>query len=252
MTALLVVLLLTADKEKTDKKDDSAVSVDSVTVNGETTTAPKASGAAATASTTGQQWSVVTARTLGAGANLIEGGIGFPGLHAQYLRGITQTLDVGARFSFNYGLEGQVSCNVLICPGNALLPGVKLQGVARYKFFDNGKLNAGASFAPGVMFYFERLLGTQVGFAIPLAVRLGIVATSALSVGVTLDVPMWVLFGRNASLVVPILAGVGAEYFITSALAVWFDLRMGPSLWTRSFVGAAFTFDGKLGVGWRF
>ena len=134
MTALLVVLLLTADKEKTEKRDDSAVSVDSVTVNGETTS--KASGAAATASTTGQQWSVVTARTLGAGANLIAGGIGFPGLHAQFLRGITQTLDVGARFSFNYGLEGQVACNFLICPGGALLPGVKLQGVARYKFYD--------------------------------------------------------------------------------------------------------------------
>ncbi|MBL8954091.1 MAG: hypothetical protein JNK82_25165 [Myxococcaceae bacterium] len=250
MTALLVALLLTASEK--EKKDDSAVSVDSVTVNGETTTTPKASGAAATASTTGQQWSVVTARTLGAGANLVEGGLGFPGLHVGLLRGITQTLDVGARFSFNYGLEGQVKCNVLICPGNALLPGFKLQGVARYKFFDNGKLNAGVSFSPGAMFYFERLLGWQVGFAIPLAVRLGIVATSALSVAVVLDLPMWVLFGRNSSLVVPVLAGVGAEYFVTSSLAVWFDLRMGPSIWTRSFVGAEFTFDGKVGIGWRF
>jgi len=246
-SALLVVMLLSA----AEKKDDAAVSVDEVTVKGEPTEA-KASGAAASASTTGQQWSVITARTVGQGANVIEGGLGFPGLHAQFMRGITQTLDVGARFSFNYGLEGQVACHFLVCPGGALLPGVKIQGVARYKFFDNGKLNAGASFAPGVLFYFERLVGTQVGFAIPLSATLGIVATSALNVGVTLELPIWILFGRNSSLVVPILMGAGVEYFITSALAVWFDLRMGPSIWTLASVGAAFTFDGKLGVGWRF
>ena len=247
MSALLVVLLLAADKP-----DEASVSVDEVTVNGEPTTTSKASGAAATASTTGQQWSVVTARTVGAGANALQGGIGFPGVHAQFMRGITQVLDLGARVSFNYGLEGQVACSNRVCRGgDALPPGLRLQGVARYKFYDNGKLNLGASFAPGLLLYFPRFIGTQVGFALPVSGTLGIVVSSAMNVGVTLELPMWILFGQSSSFVLPILMGAGFEYFITSALAVWFDLRMGPSIWT-SGVPAAFTFDGKLGVGWRF
>jgi len=78
----------------------------------------------------------------------------------------------------------------------------------------------------------------------------------ALNVGLTLEVPMWILFGGNASLIVPILMGGGVEYFVSSTLALWFDLRMGPALYSNPRAsptgGAAFTFDGKLGVGWRF
>jgi hypothetical protein len=247
MSALLVVLLLAAEKS-----GDADVSVDTVTVNGEPTTTSKASGAAATASATGQQWSVVTARTVGQGANALQGGVGFPGVHAQLLHGMTQALDLGGRVSFNYGLEGQVACSSRICVGgDALPPGVKLQAVARYKFFDNGKLNAGAAFSPGLLLYFPRFVGTQVGFALPVSATLGIVASSAMNVGITVELPMWVLFGQRSGFVLPVLMGAGFEYFITSALAVWFDLRMGPSIWTNG-VAAAFTFDGKLGVGWRF
>jgi hypothetical protein len=50
--------------------------------------------------------------------------------------------------------------------------------------------------------------------------------------------------------------GAGAEYFLTSALALFFDVRMGPSIWTNPNAspngGAVFTFVGRLGVGWRF
>ena len=37
----------------------------------------------------------------------------------------------------------------------------------------------------------------------------------------------------------------------TGALAVWFDLAMGPTIWSNN-TPAQFTMDGKLGVGWRF
>jgi hypothetical protein len=232
MTSLLVVLLLASDAH---------VSVDSVTVNSEKTEA-HASGAASTVSGAGQQWSVVTARTLGAGGNMLEGGIGFPGVHAGYWRGVLQALDLGVRVSVNYGWEGQI---------DTVWPGVKLQALARYKFFDNGKVNLGANFAPGPMFYFPRGR-TEVGFAMPVGLTLGIVASSALNVGVTFEIPMWIRFGVDSSLVLPVLMGAGLEYFLTSALAVWFDLRMGPSIWTNGNHPTVFTFDGKLGVGWRF
>ena len=250
MSTLLLVLLAATDAK------DPAVSVDSVTVNGETTkTAPttaKASGAASTTSSAGQQWSVVSARTLGEGVNIVGGGLGFPGIYAQFLHGMTGVLDLGLRFTFNYGVEGQVSCSPLLCPGGTLVPGVKIQALARYKFFDNGKLNAGASFAPGPLFFFDRFFGTQVGFAVPIAATLGIVVSPAMNASVTVELPMWIKFGTNAGLALPILAGAGFEYFITSALAAFFELRMGPTIWAGNRVPAVFTFYGNVGVGWRF
>lgn len=239
-TSLLVVLLLTAEKS------DPKVSVDSVTVNGEKT-GGSISGAGATVSTTGQQWSVITARTLGPKANSLQGTIGFPGVSGTFLHGMSPELDLGGRLSVNYGWEGQVT---------VVQPGLKVQGLAKYKFLDNGRVNLGASFAPGLMFYFPGR-GTEVGFAIPLGVTLGIVASSALNVAVAFEIPTWILFGSRASVVFPLLLGAGAEYFLTSALAVFFDLRMGPSIWTSpaaspNGAGAVFTFDGKLGIGWRF
>ncbi|MBK7861988.1 MAG: hypothetical protein IPJ65_25895 [Archangiaceae bacterium] len=235
MTSLLVVLLLAGEPKNTD------VSVDSVTVNGEKTSGT-VSSAGATVTGAGQQWSVVTARTVGAGANSLQGGVGFPGVQATFLHGITHVFDLGGRISVNYGREGMV---------RSLMPGMKLQAVGRYKFFDNGKVNIGASFMPGLMFYFPNGGSTLAGMALPLALNVGIVASSALNVGIVFDMPMWVQFGRTASLVVPILMGGGAEYFLSSTVAVWFDMRMGPAIWTDG-TPAAFAFESRVGVGWRF
>jgi hypothetical protein len=235
MNALLLWLVVAAPQQ------DSTVSVDNVTVNSEPVV-----------STESRQVSVVTPRTVGTGGNKLEAGAGYPGLHVGYMRGILSNLDLGGRISVNYGWEGAV---------NRVWPGFKLQAVLRAKFFDNGKLLFGGSFSPGPLFYFPPGLSVWPGFALPVALNLGIVASSALNVGVTLEVPMWILFGTNASLIVPILMGGGVEYFVSSTLALWFDLRMGPALYSNPgrgpygaspTGGAAFTFDGKLGVGWRF
>lgn len=236
IAALLVLVALGAE--------DVKVTVDEVKVNGEPAPAvSKASSAGATASNAGQAWSVVTARTAGANANKLEAGVGFPGVSLAIVHGMTASFDLGGRVSVNYGWEGQVS---------KILPGVKVQALAKYKLYDNGKINLGAGFAPGLLFYFPSRSPTEVGFAIPLSLTLGIIASSALAVGVTLELPMWVRFGTGSSFVLPILAGLGVEYFISSSLLVWFDLRMGPSIWLANTANTDFTFDGKLGVGWRF
>jgi len=240
MMMLPLLVVLAADKS------DTKVQVDSVTVNGEKTQG-SVSGAAATTGTAGQSWSVITARTLGKGGNALEGSVGYPGLTASLMHGMSADLDLGGRIGMNYGWEGMVS---------TVYPGIKLQGVARYKFLDNGRINLGASFAPGLMFYFPPRV-TYVGFAVPFALTLGIIASSALHVGVGFELPMWILFGPRASVVFPVLMGAGIEYFLTSTLLLFFDLRMGPSIWTNTDAspngaGAVFTFYGKLGIGWRF
>jgi hypothetical protein len=196
----------------------------------------------------GQLWSVVTPRTVGQNGNLVEAGAGYPGIYGTYLRGITPTLDLGVRASVNYGIEGLTTMPIWA--------ELKVQAVLKYHILDNGKVSLGVNFAPGPLFYFPPYR-TVPGFTLPVGFNLGIVASSALNIGITFEVPFWIQFGYVGSAVFPILTGGGVEYFISSALAVWFGVRMGPSIWTNPAASphgetATFTFDGRLGVGWRF
>ncbi len=206
-------------------------------------------------------WSVVGALTAPMNANVVEGGLGWPGLHISFLRGITPQLELGARFTFNYGVEGLVG---------AIVPGLKFQALVRFKFFDNGKISFALKFEPGPLFYFYPTNGgfgcttdpfgtlicgrsgsTVAGLTIPIGMRLGVVASSAINVGVSFDLPMWIAFGRVATLYVPVLTGIGAEYFLQSNLLVSFHVKMGPTL-SSGGGQAVFTFESKLGVGYRF
>ena len=87
-------------------------------------------------------------------------------------------------------------------------------------------------------------------FALPVELKLGIAASSALNVGLGIGIPFWIQFGAGNGVVVPFLIGGGAEYFLRSDLAVFFDLRMGPTIFGNARP-ATFTFDAKIGVGWH-
>ncbi len=212
-------------------------------------------------SVAGGSWSVVGALTAPMNANIVEGGLGWPGLHVSYLRGISNQLELGARFTFNYGVEGLVG---------AIVPGVKFQFLLRFKFFDNGKISLALRFEPGPLFYFYPSSGvttcsfdafgnvvcgragsTVGGLTIPVGMRLGLVASSAVNVGVSFDLPMWFSFGRTTTFLVPILMGAGVEYFLQSNLLLAFNIKMGPTLSSGGGT-AVFTFESKLGVGYRF
>lgn len=201
--------------------------------------------------TSGQAWSVVGARTIGVDDNLVEAGVGYPGIHVSYLRGVLDKMNLGVRLSFNYGVEGVLSRIHAWAP---ISPGLKVQGLFHYRLLEQGKVSMALRFEPGPLFHFERGY-TLVGFALPISFRVGIAAASAIGVGIGFDIPLWVQFSSPLSsfsvLVVPILMGGGLEYFISSNLLVSFNLRMGPSIPTNGS-NAAFTFEGKLGVGYRF
>jgi hypothetical protein len=71
------------------------------------------------------------------------------------------------------------------------------------------------------------------------------------NIGVSFDVPLWLSFGNQPVLQIPILMGVGVEYFLQSNLLLNFSVRMGPTIVSNGAL-AVFTFEGKLGVGYRF
>lgn len=196
---------------------------------------------AATSSAEGQRWSIVGARTTGAGANAIEGAIGWPGLSVTYLRGITSSVDLGGRVSFTYGLEGLIT---------RVVPGAKVQGVLKFRAVDTGPLSVGVSFEPGPLFAVDRFGNGLVGFALPAGLKVGVAVSSAMALGFSFDVPLWIQFGPGGGVNVPFLPGLGLEYFIKSELAVFFKTRMGPTLRPLGVIELAF--DAHLGVGYRF
>ena len=56
-------------------------------------------------------WTVQSGKTVGEGSNVFWGQGGFPGIWAEFIHGLTPTLEVGAKFAFNYGVEGIVDLN---------------------------------------------------------------------------------------------------------------------------------------------
>jgi hypothetical protein len=178
---------------------------------------------------------------VGRGAAAIEAGAGWPGLHTGLAYGVHSKVDLGLRFSFNWGVEGSVK---------SIHPGIKLQALLKGNLFDNGFLSFALKFEPGFLAYFFPGNSTW-GFAFPLGAQLGLAVARAVVVGIHLEVPMFLTFGSGGSLQVPLLVGGGVEYFFTSKFLANFILKMGPSFNT-SGGGAIFVMEAKLGVAYRF
>lgn len=192
------------------------------------------------ASAQGQGWSVLSGETVGSGRNAFHGQVGWPGLSGTLLHGASDKVDLGGRFTFNYGQEGVVS---------AVSPGLKLQGLVRLQLVQ-GKPNIGLSFEPGVLFYFHSG-NTDIGMTLPVKFVVGIPASSALMINAGMDLPIQVYFGRGSTAVIPILFGGGMEYFIDQRLGLTFNLRMGPSIVTNGG-SVLFTLESLFGVSYRF
>ena len=194
----------------------------------------------------GQGWSLYSGQTVGAGSDVIAAQLGWPGLWFTYLHGMASPLDFGVRLTaINYGFEGRTS---------EVVPGMKLQLVARISLLNQGRFNLGFEFAPGPLVYFRPFSVTQWGLALPLKLQMGLGVGSAMMVNFGLDFPMFVAFeaaGIPGSLYLPILVGGGVEYFIDQRLAISFNLKMGPSIRTLPSA-TAFALDALIGVAYKF
>jgi hypothetical protein len=190
------------------------------------------------ASAQGQGWSVLSGDTVG-GRSVFYGQVGFPGLTANLLTGLSEKVDIGGRFAFNYAQEGVV---------DVIDPGLKLQLLLRFQLAQS-KVNFGLEFEPGVAFYFHGRGNTWIGMLTPVNFVVGIPATSALMFNAGMDMPIQVYFGK--SVVIPLLFGGGLEYFIDQRLNVNFNLKMGPSIFTEGG-NALFTLESQVGVAYAF
>ena len=201
-----------------------------------------ASGAPVIAASAIPDWSTLSGKTAGSGRTVILSQVGWPGVSATVIHGVASRMDLGGKFTFNYGEEGLVT---------QVVPGIRLQGVARLTFFDNGGLNFGMQFEPGAVVYFTSPQ-TTAGVVLPVGLRLGIPLGDAFLLSFGLDAPVFRIFGVNGGWIFPILFGAGLEYFVGANLAATLSFRAGPSVDTRGFSPVSnFALEALFGVAYR-
>jgi len=218
----------------------------------------------------GQGWSVVTGETIGGGATSVHVQAAWPGLSVSLLHGYSPGLDFGGVFTFNYNYEGDV---------RASYKGIKLQGYLKGTVLKTPRYNLGLWFAPGMLTYFlgqsfcmpvilgthtvdvsvysaanicNSVGGTQFGLAFPAGLVFGVAVAGNFNISLNLDLPVFVTFGDYGTFTVPILFGAGAEYFLDRSLAVTFNVRAGPMIFTKSGYGTDLTFQALLGLAYKF
>ncbi|HYV44992.1 MAG TPA: hypothetical protein VFA20_09030 [Myxococcaceae bacterium] len=168
----------------------------------------------------GQGWTLLGAQTVGDGANVVAVEAGFPALAVTFFHGVTSIEDVGVRLAFNYGFEGLVS---------AIVPGMRVEGLARLRLLDTGHVNIGLRGGVGVFAYFTGAF-TVPGVTIPLGLDVGIPVGSAFAISTGVGLPLFITFGNTGGLTAPILFDAGLEYWLSKAWEANLHARMGPAL----------------------
>jgi hypothetical protein len=197
-----------------------------------------------TGSARAQDWSAMSGRTLGNGAGMIWGQFGWPGISADLAYGVSDTLDLGGRFTFNYGEEGITDTGVL---------GLKFQFALRGQLVRKPKFDMALRFDPGLLLYFPSNT-TVVGMTFPLGLEFGFPITSVFRANASFDLPFWITFSPSPVVgYIPILFGGGVEYLLQRDLALTARLKMGPTIVTRSTTrNAFFTLYFLFGIAYRF
>jgi hypothetical protein len=163
---------------------------------------------------------VLSGKTLRSGKAL-HVQVGWPGAAVTFLAAVADKFDLGARGALNYAFEG----NTRIVG----VPGAKFEGVMRVQVFEQGKLNFGLKFTPGLFLYFFPGV-VEFGLTLPFAATFGVLIAPKLMLSFGVDVPIFVLFGPGGGVALPVLFGGGLEYAIDNRLGFTVNLRTGPLL----------------------
>jgi hypothetical protein len=215
----------------------------------------------ASAQTTGstgyQHWTVDSAQTIGDGANVLRGQVGWPGLWLDFIHGLDPTFDIGGRLSLNWGdPDGSfnaycVSAGIFgsVCGGSRV--GMEFQLLLRKQIAEIGGFKLALTFNPGFLFFFSDTSVANPGIAFPIGAQMGFPINEKLVANASFELPFWATFGTGGTFYIPILFGGGVEYMLQPDLLLTFKLAMGPSIPTCSGCGASFALDGLAGVAYK-
>jgi hypothetical protein len=203
-------------------------------------TPPTTSGELAAPPAPSERWTVESGNTVGAGANVFAGAVGFPGLDLQLIHGLDAHTDVRAHVGINYAFEG-------ITQGTRFEFTAQV-GIRKELLTLGGNMKLAGRFDPGILIAASP---GQFGIKIPLGLELGIPLGKELIANASFEVPMFFTLGDFNAFYVPLLFGGGVEYLIQPNLAITGKVKVGPTFITNGG-GTQFTLYVLVGAAYKF
>jgi hypothetical protein len=206
---------------------------------GETTPTPVASSTVAPP-TPSSRWTVDSGNTVGAGANVFAGAVGYPGLDLRLIHGLDSTTDVNAHIGLNYAFEG-------------ITQGTRFEFTAqvgiRKELLTLGEhMKLAGKFDPGIIIAASP---GEFGLKIPFGLELGIPLSAVMTLNASFDIPLFFTFGDFNAFYVPLLFGGGIEYLLNPNLALTGKVKLGPTFITNGG-GTQFTLYVLIGAAYKF
>lgn len=172
-------------------------------------------------------WGLHSGDTLNAGDNMLYGEVGWPSFDLGFQHGMSSKVDLGFKFSLDYGFDYSTATAV----------GIGMRVPIRISPVKRGKFSFLLHFDPGVKFdAFSPLL---FGIQIPFGLEFGIHFTREATLQFGMEMPVYVNLTNGVYGNIPILFGPGFEYQIDNHMAVGLNTKFGPTIWAAS-----------RGVGW--
>ena len=163
-------------------------------------------------------WGLHSGDTLRAGDNMLYGEVGWPDLSLGFQHGMSSKVDLGFRFSLDYGLDYTTWTQL----GLGMRVPIRIAPVKRDKF------SFLIHFDPGIKFdAFSPLL---FGIQIPFGLEFGIHFTREATLQFGMEMPIYINLTNGAYGNIPILFGPGFEYQIDDHMAVGLNTKFGPSI----------------------
>lgn len=184
-------------------------------------------------------WTVDSGQTVGDGANVLRGQVGWPGLWLDFIHGVSSDFDVGGRFGLNWGYYPGLT------QGSSV--GLTFQLLLRKQMFEIAGFKVALTFDPGFLLEFPT--GTTIaGIMFPIGAQIGFPVGDKVVINGSFEIPMYVTFSPG-NFFIPLMFGGGVEYLLQRNLDLTFKLALGPTIATAG--GSSFTLQALFGVAYK-
>lgn len=185
-------------------------------------------------------WTIVTGETVSPGRDAVSVEMGWPGITAGYLHGLSENTDVGVKFDLLYGIENTTNSKF----GLGIAVPLRLVVSRKENILLGLHVDAGAR-------VYTNSASTDFVIRFPVGGILAIQATPEVRIAATVDLMLGVQIPHTAYLEIGPLFGFAFEYMVDKNLIVGLNTRFGPQFYTLSGAGTDFAFTTQVVVGYR-
>lgn len=176
-------------------------------------------------------WGLHNGDTLNPGDNMIYGEVGWPDLTLGFQHGLNDKVDIGFRFSLDYGLDYttitelglgmRVPIRITPYRSGKLSFQVRIEPGLKFDSFGHSRFNGGGFYDDGELHF---------GLQIPIGLDFGIHLSREATLAFGFDMPLYINLTNGAGAAIPLLFGPGFEYHVNEHIALGLNTRFGPSI----------------------